>query len=224
MSAINRVAVAERSGRPQPPVAMRGLADPLEMIGAAMSYGRNEEIFGEGEPSEYLYKVMTGVVRVFKVLDDGRRQVSGFYFPGDFFGMEFTDEHSSSCEAVRAATVLVMKRSALAELAKRDNDVSRKLWEITAGELAHAQEHIVLLIRSAEERVCAFLAEMAARTRSTQEIELAMSRQDIADHLGLTIETVSRTMTQLETDGIIALPTSRHIIVRKRSALDEARN
>ena len=224
MPAIHHVVTSHRSSRHlPPPIATHDAVGPLELIGATMAYGRNEEIFGEGEPAEYLYKVVRGVVRMFKILDDGRRQVSGFYLPGDFFGIEFTNDHSSSCEAICAVTVLVMKQSALTDLAKRDAAVSRQLWDITARELARAQEHVVLLIRSAEERVRAFLAEMAVRTRSSQEIELPMSRQDIADHLGLTIETVSRTMTQLEKDGVIAIPTSRHILVRRRSSLDAAR-
>ena len=189
-----------------------------------MSYGRNEEIFGEGKPAEYLYKVVSGAVRIFRILDDDRRQISGFYLPGDFFGMELASDHSSSCEAICAVNVLVMKRSAVTELATRDSCAARKLWEITAGELARAQEHIVLLVRSAEERVGSFLTEIATRTHAAQEIDLPMSRPDIADHLGLTIETVSRTMTQLETAGIIALPTSRRVVLCKRAALARLRD
>lgn len=227
MTAINQApTLRQPEGVPskQTPAGMHGLTGTLEMIGAPMSYGRNEEIFGEGEPAEYLYKVVSGAVRVFKILDDGRRQISGFHLPGDFFGFEVANDHSASCEAICNATVLVMKRSTVTGLAKRDSSLARKLWEITAGELARAQEHIVLLIRSAEERVGSFLTEIAARTHATQEIDLPMCRQDIADHLGLTIETVSRTMTQFETAGIIALPTSRHVVLRKRAALAHLRD
>jgi CRP-like cAMP-binding protein len=195
------------------------LADELGMMGAKMTYARNEEIFGEGEPAEYLYKVVSGAVRVSKILDDGRRQVSAFYMPGDYFGLEVGAEHSSSCEAIANSTVLVFKRSAVVERANRDGSVARKLWEITAAELGRAQEHILQLIRSAEERVSSFLLNMAARSQTTNEIDLPMSRQDIADHLGLTIETVSRTMTQFTAAGFIGLPSSRHIVLRNRSAL-----
>jgi CRP/FNR family nitrogen fixation transcriptional regulator len=196
-----------------------GLTGTLEMIGAPMSYVRNEEIFGEGEPAEYLYKVASGAVRVFKILDDGRRQISGFYLPGDFFGLEVANDHSASCEAICNATVLVMNRNSMTELAKRDSNVARKLLEVTASELARAQKHIMLLIRSAEERVGSFLTEIATRSHAAQEFDLPMSRQDIADHLGLTIETVSRTLTRFETVGFIELPKSRRVILRKRSAL-----
>jgi CRP/FNR family nitrogen fixation transcriptional regulator len=197
------------------------LAGSLEVLGASITYARNEEIFGEGEPADYLYKVVSGAVRTFKILDDGRRQINSFYLPGDFFGLEVSREHGTSCEAICTATVLLMKRNAATELAKRDSSVARRLWDITAVELARVQDHIVLLIRNAEERVGAFLTEIATRTHANEEFDLPMSRQDIADHLGLTIETVSRTLTHFETIGFIALPKSRHVILRKRSALDD---
>ena len=91
---------------------------------------------------------------------------------------------------------------------------------ISAKELQRAQEHLMLLVKTAQERVVCFLLEMAARTPGANEIDLPMSRQNIADYLGLTIETVSRVMTQLESSGAIALATSRHIILRSRKALN----
>jgi CRP-like cAMP-binding protein len=194
-------------------------ADELGLMGAKMTYARNEEIYGEGEPAEYLYKVVSGAVRTSKILDDGRRQIGGFYMPGDFFGLEVAAEHSSSCEAISNTAVLVFKRSAVLQRARRDGGVARKLWEITAAELGRAQDHILQLIRSAEERVSSFLLNMAARGQTTNELDLPMSRQDIADHLGLTIETVSRTMTHFTAAGFIGLPTSRHVVLRNRSAL-----
>jgi CRP/FNR family transcriptional regulator, nitrogen fixation regulation protein len=204
----------------KPAIASGGaLADELGLMGARMSYARNEEIFGEGEPAEYLYKVVSGAVRTCRILDDGRRQVSAFYMSGDFFGLEAGAEHSSSCEAITNTTVIVFKRSAVDERAKRDGSVARKLWEITAAELGRAQDHVLQLIRSAEERISSFLLRMATRNRSANEFELPMCRQDIADHLGLTIETVSRTLTQFTAAGLIGLPSSRHIVLRNRSAL-----
>jgi len=205
-------------GKPSPAVG-GAPTDALGLMGAAMTCARNEEIFGEGEPAEYVYKVVGGAVRTSKILDDGRRQVMAFYMPGDFFGLEAAADHSSSCEAITDATVLVFKRSALIERAKRDGSVARKLWEITAGELGRAQDHILQLIRSADERVGSFLLKMAAYSQTTNELDLPMSRQDIADHLGLTIETVSRTMRNFTAAGYIGLPTSRHVVLRNRSAL-----
>jgi CRP-like cAMP-binding protein len=194
-------------------------AGPFEMMGATMSFGRNEEIYGENEPADYLYKVVSGTVRTSKILDDGRRQIGAFYLPGDVFGLEFGELHAFSAEAISNATVLVFKRSAVNALAQRDNDVARQLWAMTARELQRAQSHMLLLIKSAQERVAAFLLEMAGRGAGLTEIELPMSRQDIADYLGLTIETVSRTLTQLENAATIALPTSRRVVLRNRTAL-----
>jgi CRP-like cAMP-binding protein len=130
------------------------------------------------------------------------------------------DEHGTSAEAVADSKVLVIKRSALIALASRDNEVARQLWSMAANELQRAQNHIMLLIKTAQERVAGFLLEMAARKAGASEVELPMSRQDIADYLGLTIETVSRTLTQLENSGVIAVPTSRRIVLRSRGALN----
>ena len=187
-------------------------------MGAVMSLDRNEEVYGDGEPADYLYKVVSGAVRRYKVLDDGRRQVVGFYLAGDMFGLEIGDEHASSAEAVGLATVLVFKRRAVLALANRDGDIARQLWAMTARELHRTHRHTLLLILSAQERVVSFLFEMAARLESN-DVELPMSRQDIADYLGLTIETVSRTLTQLESFGAIAMPTARRIALRNLAAL-----
>jgi CRP/FNR family nitrogen fixation transcriptional regulator len=211
-----------------PPVATRALdgaseREPLEqtmhLMGATMSYPRNMEIFGENEPADYLYKVVSGTVRTYKILSDGRRQIGGFYLPGDIFGLEYADEHSLSAEAITDAKVLVVKRSALNTLADRDTGVARQLFALTGRELSRVQDRILLLIKSAQERVASFLLEMAERVPAANSIELPMSRQDIADYLGLTIETVSRTLTSLESSAAIAVPTSRRIVLRNRSAL-----
>ena len=184
-----------------------------------MSFVRNAEIYGENEPAEYLYKLVSGSVRTSKILDDGRRQIGAFYLPGDIFGLEVGSEHALSAEAITDAKVIVVKRSAVEALAARDSDVARQLWAMTGRELQRMQEHILLLIKTAQERVAGFLLEMAARIKSNSEIELPMSRQDIADYLGLTIETVSRTLTTLENSAAIALPSSRRIVLRNRTAL-----
>ena len=106
-------------------------------------------------------------------------------------------------------------------LADRDGDTARRLWSFTAVELSRVQKHMLLLTKSAEERVAWFLLEMAGRLATSEAVELPMSRQDIADYLGLTTETVSRTLTHLESKAAIALPTSRRIVLRNRKALDK---
>jgi CRP/FNR family transcriptional regulator, nitrogen fixation regulation protein len=202
-----------------PSVASHALAGSIEMMGASMSFSRNAEIYGENEPADYLYKIISGSVRTYKVLSDGRRQIGAFYLPGDMFGLEMGEEHSFSAEAVSDAKVLVIKRSAVMALAARDSDIARQLWALTGRELGRVQSHILLLIKTAQERVVSFLLEMAARTPANNAVELPMSRQDIADYLGLTIETVSRTLTHLENTAAIELPTSRRIVLRNRIAL-----
>jgi CRP/FNR family nitrogen fixation transcriptional regulator len=199
------------SRRPAHPTGVHAFSGTLEIMGAPMLFSRNEEIYGEGEAAEYLYKVVSGAVRMYKLLADGRRQIGAFYLPGDMFGFEPGDMHAASAEAIGDATVLVFKRSAVLSLAARDSDVARRLWEMTARELGRSQKHALLLILSAQERVASFLLEMAARTRASSEIELPMSRQEIADYLGLTIETVSRALGQLESMGVISVPAARRI-------------
>jgi CRP/FNR family transcriptional regulator, nitrogen fixation regulation protein len=194
------------------------LSQSMQLMGAIMTYPRDSEIFGENEPAEYLYKVVSGNVRTYKILSDGRRQVGGFYLSGDIFGLEFADEHSLSAEAITDCKVLVVKRSALNTLAGRDASVAQQLFALTGRELLRFQDRILLLIKSAQERVATFLLEMAQRA-SGNVVELPMSRQDIADYLGLTIETVSRTLTALETAAVIEVATSRRIVLRNRAAL-----
>jgi len=191
----------------------------IDMMGAVMPFARNAEIYGEGERADYLYKVLNGSIRTYKLLVDGRRQIGGFYLPGDFFGLEVADHHTFSAEAVINSKVLLVKRSSIMGLAGSDAEIAGQLWSMTAHELQRAQAHIMLLVKTARERVAGFLLEMANRQPTLNEIDLPMSRQDIADYLGLTMETVSRTLTQLEEAETIAVPKSRHILVRNRGAL-----
>lgn len=195
------------------------LSQSMGLTGTMMVYPRNSEIFGEGEPSDYFYKVISGSVRTYKIVRDGRRQIGGFYWPGDIFGLEFADEHSLSAEAIGDTKVLVVKRAALNALASRDASIAQQLFALTGRELHHVQDHILLLIKSAQERVAAFLLEMAEKASESNVVELPMTRQDIADYLGLTIETVSRTLTSLETAAAIKVLTSRRIVLRNRNAL-----
>ena len=199
--------------------AVGGKMNTIALMGAPMRFSRNAEIYGEDEPAEYLYQVVSGAVRTYKVLEDGRRQICAFYLPGDIFGFEAGDSHMASAEAIGETHVLVVKRIAIMSRADHEKDLARQLWEATAQELRRFQEHMLLLIKSAEERVAGFLVEMAHRAAKTVSVELPMSRQDIADYLGLTIETVSRTFTQLEHSGLIALPTSRRVELRNYNAL-----
>jgi CRP/FNR family nitrogen fixation transcriptional regulator len=210
-SADRRIALAA-SG------AKANTGDPIEVMGAPMPFAKNSEIYGQDEPADYLYKVVSGTVRTYKVLADGRRQIGSFYLAGDIFGLEVGDLHTFSAEAITDSKILVIKRSSVLALAARDHAVARRLWTVTGYELQRVQDHILLLVKSAQERVAGFLLEMAQRFPGAP-IELPMSRQDIADYLGLTIETVSRTLTQLENSAAISLPSSRRIEIRNRAVL-----
>jgi CRP/FNR family nitrogen fixation transcriptional regulator len=117
---------------------------------------------------------------------------------------------------------VVVRRGSLFAEANRNGEIARQLWEKTVGHLQRAQGHLLLLGRkNAQERIAAFLMDMVERQKSAESVELPMSRQDIADYLGLTIETVSRTLTQLERNGVISMPIARQIVLRDRRALNE---
>jgi len=204
----------------RPAASVASAEGPLGLIGAPMRFARNNEIYGEHEPAEYLYLVISGAARTYRRLDDGRRQISAVYLPGDVFGVEAGDVHLSSAEAICDAQILVARRSAVMARAEHEKSLARQLWMLTVRELQRVQEHSLALIKSAEERVAGFLLEMAGRNSSGAAVELPMSRQDIADYLGLTIETVSRTFSQFVHSGTIALETSRRVQLRNRPALN----
>jgi CRP/FNR family nitrogen fixation transcriptional regulator len=208
--------------RPQPSRPTSAAIDfigSMKLTGAPVRFSRNEVIYSENRPADHVYKVISGCVRICKVLTDGRRRIEAFYLPGDVFGLEMDDEHHFSAEAIANSTILVVKRSALVSLANVDGDVARRLWTFTARELQRVRDHMLLLTRTAQERVASFLLDLSKRLATVEEIDVPMSRQDIADYLGLTIETISRTLTQLETQAAIALPTSRRIVLCNRRAL-----
>jgi CRP-like cAMP-binding protein len=202
-------------------MARGSIGASIDLMGAIMPYGRDAEIYGEGEPADYVYQVVAGVVRTYKMLLDGRRQIGSFYLPGDIFGFETGDSHSFSAEAISDAQILVVERKTLLALAARDSEVAREIWSIMGQELRRVQDHILVLIKTAKERVVSFLLEMAQRHSSGNEIVLPMSRQDIADYLGITIETVSRSLTELESSGSIKLTSARHIVLCNRRVLGQ---
>ncbi|OYW52310.1 MAG: transcriptional regulator [Rhizobiales bacterium 17-65-6] len=191
-----------------------------ELVGTSFSYGREEEIFGEGEDAEFVYKVVHGAVRTCKMLSDGRRQIDAFHLPGDLFGFETAARHRMTAEAVADTTVLLFRRRQIEDTANRDVATARKLWDVTMRTLGHAQEHMILLgRRTALERVAAFLTHMDERLGGSGQVDLAMPRRDIADYLGLTLETVSRALSQLQQDGVLRLDGARKIMLdRSRMA------
>jgi CRP/FNR family nitrogen fixation transcriptional regulator len=184
------------------------------------TYRKDGEIHGEQEPAEYVYQVIRGAVRSYKLLSDGRRQIGAFHLPGDVFGLESGPIHRLAAEAIIDTTVRLVKRRSLEMAAAIDVHVARKLWSMTADELRHAEDHMLLLGRkNAMERVANFLLEMDRRLAVAGMMALPMCRRDIGDYLGLTLETVSRALSQLHEEGILVLSGARQIVLRNRQRL-----
>ena len=197
-----------------------GIADPLGVEGVRLAVRRNEEIFGEGEPAISVYRVLKGVVRTYRILADGRRQIAEFFLAGDVFGLEESGEYRTSAEAVCDGEVLAIRKRQLTDRGACDLATAQKLWALTLHHLRRSEEHMLVLGRkNACERLGWFLMDMAERIPAPDRIDLPMSRQDIADYLGLTIETVSRTMTTLQDDAVITLTSSRQIVLNDKNAL-----
>lgn len=168
------------------------------------TYKKGSEIYGEKEPADYVYQVKAGSVRSYKLLPDGRRQIGAFHLVGDIFGLENGSEHRFTAEAIVNTTVRLIKRRSLEMMAESDAMVSRNLLGMTTENLEHAENHMLLLGRKTSlERVAAFLVEMDRRLAAACVMPLPMSRRDIADYLGLTLETVSRALSRLHELGVI---------------------
>ncbi len=198
------------------------IAPDLVLPGFTLAIDANMAIFGEHEPADYIYVVVCGAVRTSRLLGDGRRQIGAFHLPGDVFGLQCGASHRFTAEAVVRSEIAVVRRAALEQAAECDSATARRLWSLTARELEVLQDHVRLLSsKRATERVGHFLLKLATRTPSAV-VDLPMSRGDIADHLGLTLETVSRTFSQLAREKTIALPSARRVVVRDPRALAAA--
>jgi CRP/FNR family transcriptional regulator, nitrogen fixation regulation protein len=205
---------------PTNPDQFCALAGHAGLIATEFSYRKDEEIYGEDEPAEYVYQIIRGAVRTYKLLSDGRRQIGTFHLPGDVFGLESGINHRLAAEAIIDTTVRLVKRSSLEQAANDNVQVARKLWAITAGELRHAENHMLLLGRkNAMERVANFLLEMDRRLAVAGMMALPMCRRDIGDYLGLTLETVSRALSQLHGEGVLGFSGARQIVLRNRQHL-----
>lgn len=188
--------------------------------GSKRTLAKDEELFGEGDRAAFFYMVVSGAIRTSKLLSDGRRQIDAFHLPGDLFGIEAGEEHRFSAEAVGDAVVVAHRRCSIETLATSDPSFAGRIVSAMMRSLERAQDHMLLLGRkSALEKIAAFLLDLSTRLEDDQ-VDLPMSRIDIADHLGLTIETVSRSLTQLERQKVIELPSHRRtIVLRDKAAL-----
>ena len=200
------------------------MPDPMDAQEMIVHGDRDEEIIAQGDPARYCYLIVSGCVRTVKLMEDGRRQIGEFLFPGDLFGWEALGEHEFAAEAVTPVTLRRCPRRSLEARADRDRDFARRLREIAAGQLRAGRERMVLLGRkTASERIASFLLEMAVRVTPSNRasVELPMGRGDIADYLGLTIETVCRGLTQLRRHGTIQVERT-NVVICDRSALGVA--
>jgi CRP/FNR family nitrogen fixation transcriptional regulator len=200
----------------------QGSLSRAQFILSEFKYARGAEIFGEAEPAEYVYQVVEGAVRSYKLLSDGRRQIGAFHLVGDIFGLENGAVHRFTAEAIVDTTVRLAKRLSLEHVAEADALVARDLLNMTTNNLQHAENHMLLLGRKTSlERVAAFLLEMDGRLNAAGVMALPMSRRDIADYLGLTLETVSRALSCLHEKGFLGFlgQTQRQIVLRNRSEL-----
>ena len=194
--------------------------DLISRIGVPMSFAKDEEIYGQGERADLVYRMISGTVRTSRFMADGRRPIGDFYYPGDVFGLETTGSHSMAAEALSDCVILAASRQAMLA-AGGESELKDLMWDATVRDLESAREHLTLLVRkSASERVASFLLGLAQR-RGETAVELAMGRQDMADYLGLTIETVSRMITQLQSSGVVEFESCRRFRVRNREALED---
>ena len=219
-TSASRISCTPRTATAESADAFGIIARCSGAIASEFSYKKDEEIYGEGEPSEYLYQVIRGAVRTYKLLNDGRRQIGAFHLPGDVFGLDPDSIHRLTAEAISDTTVRLLKRRSLEAAAGLNAQVSRNLWTMTAGDLRHAEDHMLLLGRkTAMERVATFLLEMDRRLAKAGMMALPMSRRDIGDYLGLTLETVSRALSQLNDQGVLVFSSARQIVLRNRQQL-----
>ncbi|MGO8912144.1 MAG: Crp/Fnr family transcriptional regulator [Bradyrhizobium sp.] len=214
------VVAGEPNGNPCAECSVRGLSvcaalDKAELrelahIGRHIHFAAGETVFAQEEMTTSFYNLLEGVIRLYKLLPDGRRQIIGFALPGDFLGLAASARHNFSADAIGDVVLCQFSKSAFARFSEDRPDLLRRINELAVRELSQAQDHMVLLgRRSAEEKVATFLIGWRDRlfqvTGPSRTVSLPMSRQDIADFLGLTIETVSRTFTKFERDGVIEI-------------------
>jgi CRP/FNR family transcriptional regulator, anaerobic regulatory protein len=182
----------------------------LQRLATQVYFHAGKTIFSEGEPADCVFGISQGVVRLYKLLPDGRRQVLAFALPGDFLGMPLAERHNFSADTIGEVALCRFSRSELTNFIQSSPNIMRLLMEFATRELDTAQDQLLLLGNgSAEEKVAIFLVSwrnrLARLSVSSETVPLPMRRQDIADFLGLKLETVSRTLAKLEQKNVIRL-------------------
>ncbi len=198
----------------------------MAAIVTTMEVGAGEPLIDEGQPAVHVFNVTSGAIRVYKLLIDGRRQMTGFLFPGDFLGLANEDTYAYSAEAVIASTVCRFPRRKVEALLVKYPKMERRLLSMASHELAAAQEQMLLLGRkNAREKIASFLLMLSRRAEqrglAADPVFVPMSRNDIGDYLGLTTETVSRTFSELKAKGAIELLPLGKVRLAQRERLEE---
>ena len=194
----------------------------MDKVGVTARFGRNETIYSKGEEARYSYKVIEGAVRLSRIFADGRRQIVNFFLPDETFGIELSEEYTSTAEAVGDVVALRCPRLCIAQLTEGNPDIGQKRLAMLSRSLSAAERHVAMLgHQSARERVASFFLalEIERRTEIERTLDLPLSRQDIADYLGLTIETTCRALSELKRQRIIEAPSRRRIVIRDLAGL-----
>lgn len=192
--------------------------NPIDRMGTEKLFSRKEMIFRKGQLARHIYKVEVGCILTYVHHRDGRRLITAFNFPGDYIALEMREKHVVSAEAMIPCKVLAIEKKAIALRAVTDFAVAKKMIAITNAELQRVQYHSLLLRESAYDRVAHFLFDMKKLNRR-KVVDLLMTRQDIADHLNIALETVSRVFTRLEKKSAISNLTPRRVAVNFRKRL-----
>ena len=192
--------------------------------GPTTHYRAGETVVFEGDEAGCVYSLTSGLLRLSKLLPDGRRQIAGFLFPGDFLGITLEEEHAFTAEAVAPSAMCRFQRRQFDAFIESHPELERRLYAVAAHELAAARQQLVLLGRkTATERLASFLLMLAGRchARRDDEIELPMSRSDIADYLGLRIETISREISTLKAARVVQLTGRQSFRIVDRERLEQ---
>ena len=196
----------------------------LQQVGAKVRFERNKTIFNEGDEAEFCYKVVSGAVRLCKHMVDGRRQIADFLLPGDVFGFMQFGAYKFTAEAVDDVVLMCYPQRQLERLSSTMPAMRGRLLVLLSQRLLGMQDHLVMLGRqTAKERVSSFLLLIAERSDAEESLafDLPMGRQDIADYLGLTIETVCRVLSELKRAKIIAIPSTSQIVINDMDTLHD---
>ncbi len=198
--------------------------DPFHAVGRTIAVAKGAVVFEEGDPAEAYFRVVSGSLRLYRMTEDGKRQIIAFLHAGQFFGLELDEVHQFSVDALSPATVQRLPRAQVTSLIRSDSALGGYLFAMLRDQLMSTQQRLLLGRFGAKARVASFLVMLSRRNGkagATRDIHLAMSRSDIADFLGLAVETISRAIGEFKEKAIISLVNPQHIAIRNFEVLEE---